>query len=35
MDKPSVLKQNYQHWEATKDLIDQCIDISLNLSQSG
>ena len=30
-----MLKQNYQHWEVTKDLIDQCIDISLNLSQSG
>jgi len=30
-----VLKQNYQYWEVTKDLIDQCIDISLNLSQSG
>ena len=35
MDNPSVLKQNYQYWEVTKDLIDQCIDISLNLSQSG
>ena len=35
MDKPSVLKQSYQHWETTKDLIDQCIDIMLNLSQSG
>ena len=30
-----MLKQNYQYWEVTKDLIDQCIDISLNLSQSG
>jgi len=30
-----VLKQNFQYWEVTKDLIDQCIDISLNLSQSG
>jgi len=35
MDRPSVLKQNYNHWETTKDLIDQCIDITLNLSQSG
>ena len=35
MDKPAVLKQNYNHWEITKDLIDQCIDITLNLSQSG
>ncbi|PBO81275.1 MAG: transketolase [Methanobacteriota archaeon] len=35
MDNPSVLKQNFQYWEVTKDLIDQCIDISLNLSQSG
>ena len=35
MDEPSVLKQNYNHWETTKDLIDQCIDITLNLSQSG
>ena len=35
MDHPSALKQNYQYWEVTKDLIDQCIDISLNLSQSG
>ena len=35
MDNPSGLKQNYQYWEVTKDLIDQCIDISLNLSQSG
>ena len=30
-----MLKQKYQYWEVTKDLIDQCIDISLNLSQSG
>ena len=30
-----MLKQNFQYWEVTKDLIDQCIDISLNLSQSG
>jgi transketolase len=35
MDSPSKLKNNYQYWEITKDLIDQCIDITLNLSQSG
>ena len=35
MDKPSVLKRSYHQWEMTKDLIDQCIDITLNLSQSG
>ena len=35
MDTPSKLKNNYQYWEITKDLIDQCIDITLNLSQSG
>ena len=35
MDKPSVLEKDYKFWEITKDLIDQCIDITLNLSQSG
>jgi len=35
MDSPSKLKNNYEYWEITKDLIDQCIDITLNLSQSG
>ena len=35
MKRPSELKNDYQFWEITKDLIDQCIDISLNLSQSG
>ena len=35
MDSPSKLKNNYAYWEITKDLIDQCIDITLNLSQSG
>ena len=35
MDSPSNLKNNYKYWEITKDLIDQCIDITLNLSQSG
>ena len=34
--KPSEeLKQDYKYWEITKDLIDQCIDIMLNLRQSG
>ena len=33
--KPSgELKQDYKYWEITKDLIDQCIDIMLNLRQS-
>ena len=31
----SELKKEYQYWEITKDLIDQCIDIMLNLRQSG
>ena len=35
MDSPSNLKNSYEYWEITKDLIDQCIDITLNLSQSG
>ena len=35
MDTPSELKKDYKYWEITKDLIDQCIDITLNLSQSG
>ena len=35
MDSPSNLKNSYKYWEITKDLIDQCIDITLNLSQSG
>ena len=35
MKSPSELKSNFQYWEITKDLIDQCIDIMLNLSQSG
>ena len=35
MDSPSKLKKDYKYWEITKDLIDQCIDITLNLSQSG
>ena len=35
MKRPSDLKNDYKFWEITKDLIDQCIDITLNLSQSG
>ena len=35
MKSPKELEQYYPHWEVTKDLIDQCIDIMLNLSQSG
>lgn len=35
MKSPKELKQFYPHWEVTKDLIDQCIDIMLNLRQSG
>ncbi|MEC9376729.1 MAG: transketolase, partial [Candidatus Neomarinimicrobiota bacterium] len=35
MKSSSELKSNFQYWEITKDLIDQCIDIMLNLSQSG
>jgi len=30
-----LLKNDYKYWEITKDLIDQCIDIMLNLRQSG
>ena len=29
------LRNEFVYWEITKDLIDQCIDIMLNLSQSG
>ena len=35
MKSPKELEQYYPHWEVTKDLIDQCIDIMLNLRQSG
>ena len=35
MKNPKDLKQFYKYWETTKDLIDQCIDIMLNLRQSG
>ena len=35
MKSPNDLKQYYDKWEVTKDLIDQCIDVMLNLRQSG
>ena len=35
MRSPANLKKDYKFWEITKDLIDQCIDVTLNLSQSG
>ena len=35
MKNPNDLKQYYGKWEVIKDLIDQCIDIMLNLRQSG
>jgi len=35
MKSPDLLKNDYKYWEITKDLIDQCIDIMLNLRQSG
>ena len=35
MKSISTLRGEYKYWEITKDLIDQCIDIMLNLSQSG
>ena len=35
MKSIDTLKREYKYWEITKDLIDQCIDIMLNLSQSG
>ena len=34
MRSPKELGHYYPHWEVTKDLIDQCIDIMLNLRQS-
>jgi transketolase len=33
--KKSDLSANFEHWEKTKDLIDQLIDIILNYRQSG
>ena len=35
MKSPVELNQYFKYWEITKDLIDQCIDIMLNLRQSG
>jgi transketolase len=35
--KPDLesLSQSFKHWDKTTDLIDQCIDLMLNLRQSG
>ena len=37
LSKPSFesLSRHFQHWEKVGDLIDQCIDLMLNLRQSG
>ena len=35
MKHPKELRNVFPYWEITKDLIDQCIDIMLNLRQSG
>ena len=37
LTKPSFesLRPHFQHWEKIGDLIDQCIDLMLNLRQSG
>ena len=35
MKSPNELRQYYDKWEVIKDLIDKCIDIMLNLRQSG
>ena len=37
LQKPSyeALSANFSHWQKTGDLIDQCIDLMLNLRQSG
>lgn len=37
LSKPSAdsMQATYRHWEKTGDLIDQCIDLMLNLRQSG
>jgi transketolase len=37
LSKPNfeALSQNFRHWEKIGDLIDQCIDLMLNLRQSG
>jgi len=31
----ATLSKSFHHWEKTGDLIDQCIDLALNLRQSG
>ncbi len=37
LEKPTLdaLRPHFGHWEKTGDLIDQCIDLMLNLRQSG
>ena len=35
MQSPDYLKDKFEYWEITKDIIDQCIDIMLNHRQSG
>ena len=30
-----ALRRSFPHWEKTGDLVDQCIDLMLNLRQSG
>jgi transketolase len=37
LTKPSyaALSRNFHHWQKTGDLLDQCIDLMLNLRQSG
>ena len=35
MQSPNNLKKDFKFWEIAKDMIDQCIDIMLNLRQSG
>ena len=37
LDRPTfeALSSNFNHWKKTGDLIDQCIDLMLNLRQSG
>ena len=31
----SKLKEEFYYWDIIRDMVDQCIDIALNLSQSG
>ena len=35
MKTPLSLEKEFKYWEITKDIVDQCIDIMLNLRQSG